>query len=283
MVDVEKGGDVRPPHQQLKDARICQSKTCEDVAAALNIPVATIKTLELGQFEKLHGEAFVTGYMRAYATFLAFPPAQSQQLIQQYLLQSRAINAVEQYQEPAMYSARLSQSFQHKENKTAYGLAAAMTLVVMMGIFSVDEADKPQPAIASDDIHLQTEAGTTVITSVQKLPQDNPTQDILPIVTVEEVDVVLSAGSLAELPSATLKSHLSFQFSAPCWVEILDGDGKSIYASLQKSQQKLQLSGKPPFRITLGYAPGVELSYNGQPVDLNAEKADLVKLVLGNS
>ena len=289
MLENQAGGAVIEPHKQLQQERIRQKKTCEDVATALNLLVSTIETLEAGDFDKLHGEAFVTGYMRSYASYLQLSQATTNELIEAFLLLSRPLNGVEQYQEPAMFNARLTQVFQHQQHKTGYGLAAAVFLVATLGFFSVDEADRPQPAIASDDIHLQTEAGTTIISSLQKLPADNPTQDILPIVSVVQATLAADSPQQTQLARAVQRqegvahSQLAFQFSADCWVEILDGDNKIIYASLQKSQQRLQLAGKPPFRITLGYAPGVELSYNGRPVDLTAKKADLVKLVLGNS
>jgi cytoskeleton protein RodZ len=78
-------------------------------------------------------------------------------------------------------------------------------------------------------------------------------------------------------------SELSFQFSADCWVEVLDGDNQKIFSSLQKAQERLVLEGKPPFHVTLGYAPGVSLSYNGEPIEIDAKNAKFKKLVLGNS
>jgi cytoskeleton protein RodZ len=78
-------------------------------------------------------------------------------------------------------------------------------------------------------------------------------------------------------------SSLSFTFSADCWVEVRDGDNQKIFASMQRAQERLELQGKPPFRITLGYAPGVALSYNSQPVTIDSRNSNVAKLVLGNS
>ena len=289
MVNNSNSDSDTLPFQQLEVTRLRQNLTTENVAKALNLSLSTIHALEAGEFDKLHGEAFVTGYMRAYAKFLGLPETQTDAMINDFLTSTKQVSAVEKYQVPAMFNARISHWFQHKQYKTGYGLAAAISLVALLGFFSVNQEDRPQPAVASDDIHLQTETGTTVISSIQKLPRENPTQDILPQLTVSETAIVTNTDALGHTVAmnqqrgSSATSQLAFQFSADCWVQILDGDNEVIYSSLQRSKQELKLSGKPPFRITLGYAPGVSLSYNGEPVDLNAEKADLVKLVLGNS
>lgn len=289
------GSEVIPPNEQLLTARTSQSWTCEQVAAALNLPLHTIRYLEDAQYDKLHGEAFVTGYMRAYAELFGFSTEQTEALIKQYLESSRTTASAEAYREPDMFNAKLTGWFQHKQYKTGYGLAAALAVVSFMGVTSLLDTGENVLSSASlnEDIHVQTAAGTTVISSLQQLPQEEPTKDLLPEVAVQKsiapqaVEEILKQrrqGNLAADEGVPeLSSNLSFQFSADCWVEILDGDDKVIYSSLQKAQQRLELSGKPPFRVTLGYAPGVELSYNGRPVALNADNADLVKLVLGNS
>ena len=59
---------------------------------------------------------------------------------------------------------------------------------------------------------------------------------------------------------------LIFSFTQDCWVEVEDVTGKMIFADLRKANQILELSGVGPFNVLLGYAPGVTLSYNDEPV-----------------
>jgi len=82
---------------------------------------------------------------------------------------------------------------------------------------------------------------------------------------------------------APLPDHLlSFSFSDDCWVEVQDRSGRSIYSDLSRPGQSLELTGEAPFRILLGYAPGVHLEYNGEPVALAAHtRNNVAQLVLG--
>ena len=72
------------------------------------------------------------------------------------------------------------------------------------------------------------------------------------------------------------------RFSADSWVEVRDGTGRNIYADLNRAGQQLDLSGRGPFRVLFGYAPGVEVSYNGEPVALTPHiRNDVASLVIG--
>lgn len=74
--------------------------------------------------------------------------------------------------------------------------------------------------------------------------------------------------------------ELFFQFSEDCWVEIFDTEGEILYQDLMRSRQSLHLVGAPPFQIRLGYAPGVTLAYNGEPVPLAPHTRNNVALLV---
>ncbi|MEM1230071.1 MAG: RodZ domain-containing protein [Pseudomonadota bacterium] len=76
--------------------------------------------------------------------------------------------------------------------------------------------------------------------------------------------------------------RLGFNFVADCWVEVRDEAGSLLYGNLGKAGADLQLRGSGPFRILLGYAPGANLAYNGEPVPLAPHtRNDVARLVLG--
>ena len=75
---------------------------------------------------------------------------------------------------------------------------------------------------------------------------------------------------------------LTFVFSDDCWVEVKSQDGENLYSDLNRAGRTLVLSGRAPFRILLGYAPGVSLSFNGEPVPLERySRNNVANLVLG--
>ena len=76
---------------------------------------------------------------------------------------------------------------------------------------------------------------------------------------------------------------LAFQFAQDSWVEVIDASGARLHQDLERAEDRLEVRGVAPFTITLGYAPGVHLEYNGEPVILAQHTNDnnVAKLVLG--
>ena len=76
---------------------------------------------------------------------------------------------------------------------------------------------------------------------------------------------------------------LVFHFTHDCWVVVLDGAGNALHEDLERAEDRLEVRGEAPFTITLGYAPGVTLEYNGEAVMLAQHTNDngVAKLVLG--
>ena len=75
---------------------------------------------------------------------------------------------------------------------------------------------------------------------------------------------------------------LVFHFTHDCWVEVFDAAGGTLHGDLERAEGELEVRGDAPFSITLGYAPGVHLEYNGERVMLAQHTHDNVaKLVLG--
>lgn len=62
--------------------------------------------------------------------------------------------------------------------------------------------------------------------------------------------------------------QIKLQFTADCWTQVTDGNGKVLLSGLKRKGDSLDVSGKPPLTLRLGYARGAQVSYNGQPVDV---------------
>ncbi|MBU6460247.1 MAG: DUF4115 domain-containing protein [Proteobacteria bacterium] len=57
-------------------------------------------------------------------------------------------------------------------------------------------------------------------------------------------------------------------FNNASWVQVTDSTGKSLVSGLNPPHTQLVVQGVPPYHVVIGNAPGVELVYNGKPVDL---------------
>jgi cytoskeleton protein RodZ len=61
---------------------------------------------------------------------------------------------------------------------------------------------------------------------------------------------------------------ITLSFSADCWFEIRNESGDLLYADLGRDTQTRRYVGDGPFRIKLGFSPGVTLMFNDGVVDL---------------
>ena len=62
--------------------------------------------------------------------------------------------------------------------------------------------------------------------------------------------------------------QVQIQFTADCWFQITDGNGKVLTSGLKRSGDSVNVSGKPPLAVRLGVARAAQVSYNGQAVDV---------------
>ncbi|WP_429212065.1 RodZ domain-containing protein [Metapseudomonas resinovorans] len=72
------------------------------------------------------------------------------------------------------------------------------------------------------------------------------------------------------------------QFTANCWTQVTDADGKVLVSALKRTGDSLELAGKAPLEVRLGFARGAQLSYNGQSVDVSPHvRGETARLKLG--
>ncbi|HEY0286318.1 MAG TPA: RodZ family helix-turn-helix domain-containing protein [Pseudomonas sp.] len=94
--------------------------------------------------------------------------------------------------------------------------------------------------------------------------------------------VPASAAPVDVAPVAAGAGQVQVQFTADCWAQVTDGNGKVLTSGLKRKGDSIDVSGKPPFTLRLGFARGAQVSYNGQPVDVAPfTSGETVRLKLG--
>jgi len=58
------------------------------------------------------------------------------------------------------------------------------------------------------------------------------------------------------------------RFAAESWVEVHDARDERLLYRLAAAGEERTVSGEAPFRVLLGNAPGVQVRFNGKPVDI---------------
>jgi cytoskeleton protein RodZ len=97
---------------------------------------------------------------------------------------------------------------------------------------------------------------TAPVTTVAPTPATTAPVNTAPSATADAAPVPAGAG------------RVQVQFVNDCWTQVTDGNGKVLMSGLKKKGDSLDVNGKPPLTLRLGFARGAQVSYNGQPVDV---------------
>ncbi|VXC40833.1 putative membrane protein [Pseudomonas sp. 9AZ] len=88
--------------------------------------------------------------------------------------------------------------------------------------------------------------------------------DALPEVS----SVAAPAPAPAPVQAAAGEAVVSLTFIADCWTQLTDANGKVLFSALKRKGDSLELAGKAPLELRLGFARGAQVSLNGSPVDV---------------
>ena len=80
--------------------------------------------------------------------------------------------------------------------------------------------------------------------------------------------VVAASSEAAPLQAAAGEAVIDITFIADCWTQLTDANGSVLFSALKRKGDTLQLAGKAPLELRLGYARGAQVSVNGSPVDV---------------
>ena len=108
-------------------------------------------------------------------------------------------------------------------------------------------------------------APATPAPAAQAAPTPTPT----PVTPVAPASVAAPAAPVTEAaPAVAGAGKVGVQYTADCWTQVTDANGKVLFGGLKRKGDNLEVSGKPPLSLRLGYARGAQVTYNGQAVDV---------------
>lgn len=74
-------------------------------------------------------------------------------------------------------------------------------------------------------------------------------------------------GGTSDAPEVA-PNHLVMEFEDRSWVDVRDADGNRLLTGIYEAGNTQELEAPAPYRITLGFAPGVSMTIGGEPVDV---------------
>ena len=145
------------------------------------------------------------------------------------------------------------------------------------GTTRIHPLDEPEDqAVAEAKVEGETPVATDP--AAQQAGTDAPALPVAPVTPaatpapVAPTPVVPAPVAVpdAAAPAAPVAGtgKVNLQYTADCWTQVTDGTGKVLFGGLKRKGENLEVSGKPPLTLRLGYARGAQVTYNGQAVDV---------------
>lgn len=274
------------PGARLLKARELQGKSREHIAGVLNIQLSKLAALEADEYEKLFSPVFTRGYLRSYGKYLGldgealvrdfethYAPTEKQ------LTQSESLN-VKMTNRRSVWPARLGSVallllllvflfwyFESKKStpdeqaleptKSAQNIADAAT--------ETDRTQMTGPVADANNGNAVLEQNGLIESAAAEL--DAASREFVNKSQASNLASDISIGSTSSADGTTL-DELVLNFDRECWLEVLDANGDSLAADLQRKGSSITLHGIAPFNVKLGNPSGVEIALNGSDVDV---------------
>lgn len=292
------------PGALLKSAREQAKLSEEDVARELRMTVTKVRALEADEYEKLHSDTFIRGYLRTYAKLLNLDP---NTILEAYKQTRREAGLGDEPEESPL-------QINVPAPARSMGKFIVWIVLLLVGIWALSvwflgnrqETIEPAPvmdpvsevapnapadelALAQTDAPLEAAGGdgategelpqnapsgsgeqgpTTELT--QPLSGENGTQAQASVAAIESAESLGEAASLNEPEAGTDNEDLDqmqLSFTEECWVEVTDSRGDVLETDLMQPGQVLELQGEAPFTVKLGNAAGANIQLNGEPFE----------------
>ena len=296
------------PGETLRQARENNGWTLAEVALKLNLTASSLSNLETGAFDKLPGHTFARGYIRTYAKLLGMDQASLVRDFDLYTgtdANGSNVHSLGRIEEPVRVShtilrivslllliAVIGGGFIWWQDQTSMrakdliGLTPEHVEVEGAdGTTRIHPLDEPEDqAVAEAKAEGETpvviesapeQAASTALAlpAASQVPAAAPDATtpasapavVAPVVAPAVAPVATPTAAAAPVAGA---GKVGVQYSDDCWTQVTDATGKVLFGGLKRKGENLEVSGKPPLTLRLGFARGAQVTYNGQAVDV---------------
>lgn len=152
-----------------------------------------------------------------------------------------------------------------------------------------DPAAVPAPVPAAELAAEQPAAAATApaVPPAEAAPSPLANVPVVPAPLAEPAAPVAEVAPAAPAPAAEPVSVaageglVQVNFSDDCWTQVTDANGRVLVSTVKRKGETLQVAGKAPLEVRLGFARGAQLSYNGAPVNLRVNSGGTARVTLG--
>lgn len=277
------------PGATIRAARTRAGLSIEELASSTRLTKQTLESMEADAFDQLLEPVYVRGYYRKCARILEIP---EQPLIDAYDRLYTPPPKVAPQRLRLASGGDLGSS--PRVSSRLPILAPLAAIVIISVLWMVRQAGAPpttsqtvqmiepgvdassgtisDPTILDSQVPVEPTTPTTP-TDVPAAPADAAapaTAPADPAAVAAAAPPAAPATAEPVAPPAPVGTQLLLEFDAISWARVEDATGKSLLSGVISAGEKQTLDGKPPYSVFLGNAPGVRVTFGGQPVDLKA-------------
>ena len=273
--------------EKLKHAREALGLTSADVAAKLKLGARQIEALEAEDLSQLPGEVFTRGFVRNYARLVEIDP---ELLIVPVDIHAAVAETITAPSEGVIFSAPGLRRWVLLP-LLALGFFVLLVALLYYWLRQGEDALVSQPVVPPAAVPIaptEPMPATPLALPHAGAPESVVPADVVPSTPEGPPPPVTPAPAAAPAPAMAApppvqpvpaspaapadapagKTHtLRFAPALDAWIQVVDGQGKR-YSKLVRAGSAETFLGEPPFKLVVGEAAQVHLSYDGHPIDL---------------
>lgn len=284
--DFQDDSQAAGPGQLLRNAREQLGWTREQVASRIHLRLTLIAAIEADTYDKHTSHTFIRGYLRAYAKLVGIP--------EETILAAYEKLGLTPPDNIDMQS--FSRRSRQQANDSRLKVVTWLVILVLIGLSVAWWWQSTARRSAGDDALAATEMSATVNTpEANAAPAVEVAEPVLPVASDAVSTQVVVSGATATLPvvatdaSAAVPTDVSgavstaestttepakapqlkMSFTADCWLDVKDANGKTLFSGLKKANDELVLEGPEPLRFIIGAPMAVNLEYQGKSFDMS--------------
>lgn len=294
--DFQDDSQAAGPGQLLRNAREQLGWTREQVASRIHLRLTLIAAIEADTYDKHTSHTFIRGYLRAYAKLVGIPEetilAAYERLgltppdnidMQSFSRRSRQrandsrLKVVTWLVILVLIALSIAWWWQSTARRSAGEEALAATEMGTTSTVSSDTAasDGAAPVIeaaapvlpAVSDAAATDESPVAVAPAASEAVSTAPALDNASAAVATEASAAVSTEPAATEPATA--PQLKMSFTADCWLDVKDANGKTLFSGLKKANDELVLEGPEPLKFIIGAPMAVNLEYKGKSFDMS--------------
>ncbi|WP_439841618.1 cytoskeleton protein RodZ [Aeromonas taiwanensis] len=279
------------PGQLLRNAREQLGWTREQVASRIHLRLTLIAAIEADTYDKHTSHTFIRGYLRAYAKLVGIP--------EETILAAYDKLGLTPPDNIDMQS--FSRRSRQQANDSRLKVMTWLVILVLIGLSvawwwqSTARRSAGEEALAATEISSTESTPSAAVPSevdvdvaapvlpaaseaVSTAPVVSDAAATVPVVVAEPSAAVSTDASAAvatespaqdEAAEPAKAPQLKMSFTADCWLDVKDANGKTLFSGLKKANDELVLEGPEPLKFIIGAPMAVNLEYQGKSFDMS--------------